>query len=424
MADTLLVYWNTILVGFLEQYAARLSFRYDSQYLSRTGVLPLSRHLPVQKEAFGHNAALAFFANLLPEGAIRRQVARQVGVSAENVFGLLAAIGGDCAGAVSLLPPGMSSEDIGAYHPISREKLAKELANLPAHPFLAGDEGVRLSLAGAQNKLPIYYDGREFFIPEGQYPSSHILKTAITQLDDSVSNEAFCIALARKALLPVPQARIVDINGTQVYLVERYDRISGADGTLERLHQEDFCQALGVPPEMKYEAEGGPGFKDCFKLVEEWSDEPIVDSLLLLDWALFNLLIGNADSHAKNLSLLYAGGTIRLAPFYDLLSTAVYERVNNKFAMKLGGQRNLRYLTPNHLARFAEDIGVELRTVKNRMKDLADRVNVAVDVLRKDNNSGLLSTPIVISILRVIEQRKRKLEWACQPDCVNDFSVL
>ena len=409
MADSLQVYWNTILAGCLEQDAARLTFRYDAQYCSRTGALPLSRHLPLQKEAFGHEASLAFFANLLPEGDIRRQVARQVGVSAENVFGLLAAIGGDCAGAVSLLPPGKSAEAIGAYHPISREKLAEELAGLPAHPFLVGDEGVRLSLAGAQNKLPIYYDGRDFFIPEGQYPSSHILKTAISQLDDSVSNEAFCMSLARKAGLPAPHAGIVDISGTKVYLVERYDRTAGTEETIERLHQEDFCQALGVPPEMKYEAEGGPGFKECFKLVEQWSDEPIVDALLLLDWTLFNVLIGNADSHAKNLSFLYAGGKIRLAPFYDLLSTAVYERVNNKFAMKLGGQRDPRYLAPNHVARFAEDIGVELRTVKNRMKDLTDRVNVAIEVLRKDDDSGLLSTPIVISILRVIKQRERKL---------------
>ena len=410
MSDILLVYWNHTLVGTLEQDATRLAFRYDAQYLARIGAVPLSRHLPVRNEAFDHEASLAFFANLLPEGDIRRQVARQVGVSVENVFGLLAAIGGDCAGAVSLLPPGMSSETSGVYQPISREKLAEELVNLPDHPFLAGDEGVRLSLAGAQNKLPVFYDGIDFFIPEGQYPSSHILKTAITQLEDSVTNEAFCMTLARNAGLPAPQAGIVEINGTPVYLVERYDRTPGVDGRLERLHQEDFCQALGVSPEMKYEAEGGPGFKDCFKLVEEWSDEPIVDSLLLLDWALFNLLIGNADSHAKNLSVLYAGGTIRLAPFYDLLSTAVYERVNNKFAMKLGGQRDPRYLAPNHLSRFAEDIGVELRTVKIRMKELIDRVHRAIDQMRKGDDSGFISTPIVTSILRVIEQRERKMK--------------
>ena len=409
MTDTLLVYCNRILIGTLERQATRLAFRYDTGYLTQTG-MPLSRHLPLRHKLFDHEASVAFFANLLPEGDIRRQVARSVGVSAENTFDLLVAIGGDCAGAVSLFPPGVTEVQVGAYHPITKEKLADELTHLPAHPFLAGDEGVRLSLAGAQNKLPIYYDGTDFFIPEGHYPSSHILKTAITQLDGSVANEAFCMTLARYAGLPSPLAEIVDVNGMPVYLVQRYDRVYGADGALERLHQEDFCQALGVPPEMKYEAEGGPGFSECFQLVEQWSDEPIVDSLLLLDWVLFNFLIGNADSHAKNLSWLYAGGAIRLAPFYDLLSTAVYERVNNKFAMKLGGQRDPRYLAPQHLARFAEEIGIGLRTAKNRMKEVIERVDGAIITVGKDDGWEMLSTPIVKSILHVIQQRERKMK--------------
>ncbi len=409
MTDTLLVYCNRILIGTLERQATRLAFRYDTGYLTQTG-MPLSRHLPLRHKLFDHEASVAFFANLLPEGDIRRQVARSVGVSAENTFDLLVAIGGDCAGAVSLFPPGVTEVQVGAYHPITKEKLADELTHLPAHPFLAGDEGVRLSLAGAQNKLPIYYDGTDFFIPEGHYPSSHILKTAITQLDGSVANEAFCMTLARYAGLPSPLAEIVDVNGMPVYLVQRYDRVYGADGALERLHQEDFCQALGVPPEMKYEAEGGPGFSECFQLVEQWSDEPIVDSLLLLDWVLFNFLIGNADSHAKNLSWLYAGGAIRLAPFYDLLSTAVYERVNNKFAMKLGGQRDPRYLAPQHLARFAEEIGIGLRTAKNRMKEVIERVDGAIITMGEGGDRELLSTPVVKAILQVIQQRERKMK--------------
>ena len=409
MTDTLLVYCNRILIGTLERQATRLAFRYDTGYLTQTG-MPLSRHLPLRHKLFDHEASVAFFANLLPEGDIRRQVARSVGVSAENTFDLLVAIGGDCAGAVSLFPPGVTEVQVGAYHPITKEKLADELTHLPAHPFLAGDEGVRLSLAGAQNKLPIYYDGTDFFIPEGHYPSSHILKTAITQLDGSVANEAFCMTLARYAGLPSPLAEIVDVNGMPVYLVQRYDRVYGADGALERLHQEDFCQALGVPPEMKYEAEGGPGFSECFQLVEQWSDEPIVDSLLLLDWVLFNFLIGNADSHAKNLSWLYAGGSIRLAPFYDLLSTAVYERVNNKFSMKLGGQRDPRYLSPQHLARFAEEIGIGLRTAKNRMKEVIERVDGAIITMGEGGDRELLSTPVVKAILQVIQQRERKMK--------------
>ena len=409
MIDTLLVYWNSTLVGTVEHQATRLAFRYDTGYLSQKG-MPLSRHLPVQHAAFDHEASAAFFANLLPEGEIRRQVARHVGVSAENIFGLLAAIGGDCAGAVSLFLPGVSVAPVGAYQLISREKLADELTCLPAHPFLAGDEGVRLSLAGAQNKLPIYYDGSDFFVPEGNYPSSHILKTAISQLDGSVANEAFCMTLARHAGLPAPLAGVVDVNGVPVYLVQRYDRAYGANGALERLHQEDFCQALGILPEMKYEAEGGPGFKECFQLVEQWSDEPIVDSLLLLDWVLFNFLIGNADSHAKNLSWLYADGTIRLAPFYDLLSTAVYARVNNKFAMKLGGQRDPRHLAPHHLARFVEEIGIGIRTVKIRMKELIERVSRAITLMREGDDMDLLSTPVVNAVMQVIEQRERKME--------------
>ncbi len=199
-----------------------MAFRYDTGYLTQTG-MPLSRHLPLRHKLFDHEASVAFFANLLPEGDIRRQVARSVGVSAENTFDLLVAIGGDCAGAVSLFPPGVTEVQVGAYHPITKEKLADELTHLPAHPFLASDEGVRLSLAGAQNKLPIYYDGTDFFIPEGCYPSSHILKTAITQLEGSVANEAFCMTLARYAGLPAPPAGIVYINGVSVYLVRRYD---------------------------------------------------------------------------------------------------------------------------------------------------------------------------------------------------------
>src|SRR6266568_1872886 len=350
MARILHVYWNSRLVGELTQDGARLSFRYDESYLSLRADLPLSRHLPPRDVVFDDSATRAFFANLLPEGDIRRQVARQLGVSAENIFALLEGIGGDCAGAVSILRPGDVPGPSGQYRPISPEALALELATLPAHPFLAGEEGVRLSLAGAQNKLPLYVENGEFFIPEGNRASSHILKIAIPQLENTVINEAFCMNLAQKVGLPVPVAQVVEIGGQEVYMIERYDRKRTAPGDIERLHQEDFCQALGVIPEMKYEQEGGPNFQDCFSLVEEWSDEPILDTLSLLRWALFNFLIGNADSHAKNLSFLYADGTVRLAPFYDLLSTAVYERVSNKFAMKMGGQRDPRYLMASHLA--------------------------------------------------------------------------
>ena len=408
MLKTLHVYWNNRLVGELIQDGARLSFHYEGSYRSQRAALPLSRHLPLSDVAFDDSATQAFFANLLPEGDIRRQVACQLGVSAENIFALLEGIGGDCAGAVSILRPADIPGASGQYRPISPEALALDLTTLPAHPFLAGEEGVRLSLAGAQNKLPLYVEDGKFFIPEGNLASSHILKTAIPQLENRVVNEAFCMNLALKVGLPVPVAQVVEIGGQEFYMIERYDRKRIAPGDIERLHQEDFCQALGVIPEMKYEQEGGPGFQACFRLVEEWSDEPILDTLSLLKWALFNFLIGNADSHAKNLSFLYAAETVRLAPFYDLLSTAVYERVSNKFAMKMGGQKYPRYLTPTHLAHFAAEAGIELRTVKAQLLEFCSKMEVAIGPLAETYREADLRPIIVEDIMRVVEQRLRK----------------
>jgi serine/threonine-protein kinase HipA len=408
MPRILHVYWSSRLVGELAQDGARLSFRYDDSYRSLPAALPLSRHLPLKDAAFDDAETRAFFANLLPEGDIRRQVARQLGVSAENIFALLEGIGGDCAGAVSLVRPDDMRNSSGHYRPISSEALALELTTLPAHPFLAGEDGVRLSLAGAQNKLPLYVEDGNFFIPEGNRASSHILKTAIPQLENTVVNEAFCMNLAQKAGVPVPAAQVVEIGGQQVYMVERYDREHTAFGEIERLHQEDFCQALGIIPEMKYEQEGGPGFQACFRLIEEWSDEPILDSLNLLKWALFNFLIGNADSHAKNLSFLYAGSAIRLAPFYDLLSTAVYERINNKFAMKMGGQKDPRYLMATHLAGFAAEAGIELRTVKAQLQELCRKLEEDIGPLAKSYREAYQRPAIVEDIIRVVAQRLRK----------------
>jgi len=148
MPETLHAYLNNRFIGELTQDRTRLGFRYDPVYRSWEGALPLSRQLPLREEAFDDAATRAFFANLLPEGDVRRQVARQLGVSAENVFSLLEGIGGDCAGAIFMVRPGEPAGAAASYRPISQEELSRELTALPAHPLLAGKEGVRLSLAG------------------------------------------------------------------------------------------------------------------------------------------------------------------------------------------------------------------------------------------------------------------------------------
>jgi serine/threonine-protein kinase HipA len=406
------VHLNDQLVGSLWQEATGLAFRYAKTYLETPSPLPLSRHLPIPFTAperiFSDLESRAFFENLLPEGEVRTQLARALGISRGNTFSLLEAVGGDCAGAVSVLSQGEVPARSGERRSISAQELAAELEHLPAHPFLADEEGVRLSLAGAQNKLPVCFDGRDFYIPTGSTPSTHIIKTPIHGLENTVVNEAFCMNLAQQLGLNVPQARVTEIAGRQFYLVERYDRQLAPSRATLRLHQEDFCQALGIPPEQKYEKEGGPGLKDCFELVRNWSSEPLPDAAAMLSWCIFNLLIGNADAHGKNVAFLYTAGEVRLAPFYDLISTAVYERVDNKFAMRLGGEKDPRYLLPHHLERFAAEAGIGLRAVKSELRSMVERIESQAAPLA-ENYRQQFGPPIILDrLMHVIAQRIAK----------------
>jgi serine/threonine-protein kinase HipA len=208
---------------------------------------------------------------------------------------------------------------------------------------MAGDEGVRLSLAGAQEKLAIHRSPQGISIPLGGAPSTHILKPAIERFGGLIHNEAFCMNLARLIGLSVAPVEVGNIEGIDYLLVERYDRRWEADGEpigqrLKRIHQEDFCQALGIVPERKYQNEGGPSLKESFVLLRECSSSPVLDLNALLDAVIFNALIGNHDAHGKNFSMIYSGGKTRMAPLYDLLCTTLYTELSTKMAMKVGGE--------------------------------------------------------------------------------------
>lgn len=410
------VYLNSIRIGhLLQDDKGQLGFSYREEFLDSAAAAPLSRHLPLDTQVFDDAPTRAFFANLLPEGDVLERTVRRLGIPKENIFALLEAMGGDCAGAVSVLTPGLAPAAQSTYRQITRTDLGGLLEKLPQHPFLTDEEGVRLSLAGAQNKLPVFYDGDHFHLPENGAPSSHILKTAIQKLEDTVGNETFCMRLARAVGLSVPSVDMVELAGMPVYMVERYDRRQAQDGVPLRIHQEDFCQALGVVPALKYEAHGGPGFADVFDLVRDWSTEPLPDTDALLGWALFNFLIGNADAHGKNLSFLYDHNTVRLAPFYDLLSTAAYEgQVNNKFAMSMGRQKDSRYLSVANLEEFAQQVGIGKRAVFAELKRLADRVEQQVRVLVDSFVSHGQHRAIALRIEHVIAARIAKARYLLQ----------
>lgn len=409
MSQTLNVYLRTNKVGRLWLDAGRhFIFQYDENWLADTKAVPLSLGLPLQSAPFEDDQARPFFANLLPESDLRRMIARKLGLSEQNDFALLEAVGGECAGAVSLLPDDTPLVGEGSYRVLNDGELNTLIAELPKRPMLAGEQGIRLSLAGAQNKLPVFYDGEHVNLPMGTAPSSHILKPPIAQYQHTVQNEAYCMQLAARAGLPVPAVTILH-KAEPLYLITRYDREHDAQGNIVRLHQEDFCQALGIAPDMKYEKEGGPSLKDCFDLLRAQSIQPVADLRVLLDWVIFNYLIGNADAHAKNISLMLTDQGPRLAPFYDLMCTAVYPDLTDRLAMKIGGEDRPDWVIERRWQSFAEEIGIGYKLVCQRLIYMKEAVLEMATQLIQDANLKQNQCKIYDEILAVIQQRRKKL---------------
>lgn len=379
MSGALLVRIDEELVGRLWLDAKkRFCFQYEATWLGRSRT-PLSLSLPLRVAPYLDDESHPFFANLLPEEKIRVVLARNLGLSLHNDYGLLERIGGDCAGAVSLYAEGAEWKRAdGSYRQLSLDELSAILGELPQRPLLAGEEGLRLSLAGAQKKLPIYYAAGHYALGYGSAPSNHIIKPSIENLDGTVENEAFCMALAQAVGLDVPRAFIHEHAGSRVFVVERYDRAPSPAG-INRLHQEDFCQALGILPEYKYEAEGGPSLAACFALLRQYSSKSGKDVLALLNWVIFNVLIGNSDAHGKNISLLLLPSGPQLAPFYDLLSTRIYRHygLTESLAMQIGGESDPGAIQKKHWEKFAAEVGIKPALVLTQVVALAQKMQVA-----------------------------------------------
>lgn len=367
----------------LNQYGEP-EFSYTQDWLERSDARPISVSLPLQSEAFDRRATLPFFEGLLPEAVQRTAVAQALGISERNEFRLLEELGGEVAGAVEIWPATLPPQPKRMKLPrqsLSDDELAPLIDQLPNRPMLAGEsEGLRLSLAGAQAKLPVIYANGDISLPAPEEPTTHILKPEIARLEGTTENEAFCMRLAAAIGLNVADVDYLEIKDKRVLIVKRYDRQSDESGQIIRLHQEDFCQALGYTSARKYASDGGPVFRDCFDLLRRVTTRPATETLKLLDAALFNMIIGNADAHAKNFSLLYRSDSTELAPLYDLLSTVAYPNLSPRFAMKIGGRRTLEELHSADLAKFAKEIEIRAPFVRKRLKEIAAMVLEQADV--------------------------------------------
>ena len=346
MSRVLNVWWDERLVGRLSQNRhGEPGFIYESEWLEAAdSAWSLSTSLPLRTEPFSRRECGPFFSGLLPDEGQRDAVARQLGISRGNVYALLERLGGDVAGALQLLRPGELPVAVSAAAPagpLDPGELAAVLDALPVRPLLAGEEGLRLSLAGAQSKLPVVLVDGEVALPVPEQATTHILKAPIPRFPDSVENEAFVMRLAARIGLDAAPVEAREVEHRKFLLVERYDRRIAGAGFVARIHQEDFCQALGIWPERKYAAEGGPTLRECFELLRGIAARPAVEVLKLMDATIFNLIAGNADAHGKNFSLLYTDSGPVLAPLYDLLTTIAYPELSPRLAMKIGKRNTL-----------------------------------------------------------------------------------
>lgn len=266
---------------------------------------------------------------------------------------------------------------------------------------------MRLSLAGAQSKVPLVLVDGQLALPIPGQPTTHILKPPIARFPGTTENEAFVMQLAAAVGLDVAPVEARSANGRPFLLVERYDRRRDAEAVVHRIHQEDFCQALGVPPETKYASEGGPNFKDCFELLRRISKQPGTDIIKLLDAAIFNLIVGNADAHGKNFSILYDDQGPRMAPLYDLLSTVAYPDLSPKMAMRIGKRATLAEMDTDGWQAFSTETGVGIRLIRRRVKELTAVTADAIPRL-SEQTSPIAANSVMFSHIKVLITERAK----------------
>ncbi len=404
VSKRLSVYLHDSLAGHLWlDDTHRFSFQYAPGYLKNSDAVSLSLSLPLKEEPYVNDTARPFFSNLLPEGEIRSLIAKIKQISEQNDFKLLEAIGGECAGAVSIVPEHTTLSSKSDYTILSEQDVKHMIEENAVRPVLIVRDELRLSLAGAQNKIPIYFDSGRFYLTSGIAPSSHIMKPHSPHFVDIVQNEYFCMKLAEAVQLPVPRSFIWEGKTHISYIVERYDRIKAKNGIVNRLHQEDLCQALGCMPDQKYENEGGPSLSDCCRVIEKVSSHPILDKLALAKWMIFNFLIGNADAHGKNLSLIQErNGSIRLAPFYDLVSTGVYPEISKKMAMKIGRETRFDWVMERHWQQMADHLDLKFSYLKQLLKGLCEKLEEVTPKIADEIVSEYNSETTIKKICKII----------------------
>ncbi|MDR0782622.1 MAG: type II toxin-antitoxin system HipA family toxin [Propionibacteriaceae bacterium] len=351
--------------------------RHDLEYEPDPGATPLSLSMPLEQQHHGHRIVNAFITGLVPDDrVVRAGLGRQFDVSGENPYALLEHTGLDCAGAVQFCRPDEVEPTLtrpGELHPVDDQAIAarlKELRRTPSATWTLPRE--RWSLGGYQPKIALHKVGDHWAEATGSAPTTHIIKPGVHDLRQSALNEHLCLSTARRLDLPASETCFQEFAGEPAVVITRYDRTQSGTAAVGRLHQEDLCQALGIPPTRKYEEQGGPSALTILDLLARTDPGA---QLRFIEYLGFNYLIGAPDCHAKNFSLLLVGTTVRLAPLYDVASGLPYEgRIDPTFAFALRGQRSFGTLSDENWSWLAKRAGLDDELVLQIVHDLAARI--------------------------------------------------
>ena len=401
---------NGATVGTLSVESGVWSFCYDETWQE----WPLSPQLPLAEKHFvdrHENLQVEwFFDNFLPEGRVRRLIANRDRIAVQDTWAFLMRHGQDMAGALSLHQVDTFTDSPGGLLPLSPGELQEKIRDTHERhlPLMAAWDGMRMSLAGAQEKLGLLIrDDGSMFLPTGNSASTHIVKPENISPDFPFcpANEFFCMKLARELKLPVPEVTLLHLP-EPVYAITRYDRVE-ISGSIRRLHQIDLCQAMGAPPSLKYESDGGLGLGDLLPaLATPMIERPIMAINAALQWVVFNYLIGNLDAHAKNIAFMVSGQKMRLAPFYDLLCVEAY-LPGQPMSMAIAGENKPGWIEWMQWDALAKEAGVAPRYLRTLLNAMQSALPKAAFRILEDNR--LLSDEkryIQEKVLPILEQRR------------------
>ena len=412
--SVLIVTADGVQVGTLEVKKGQWKFGYATEWKDYA----LSPNFPIITEKFEDTAndkpVEWFFENLLPEGRLRNLIATRDRIDPRDTWALLVRHGQDTAGAFSLTPEGLAVATKKILVPLSREALQEKIKASRARnlPLMASWDEIRMSLAGAQEKLGLRIDANgAMFLPEGSAPSTHIVKpeNASADFPHCPANEFFCMRLAHELKVPVPAVGLLHLP-EPLYVIERFDREpldTGADKAFRRLHQIDLCQAMGVAPSKKYESEGGLGLHHLFGVLRgTFMDRPIVAANAVVQWIAFNYLIGNLDAHAKNIAFLMRGQKAAVAPFYDMLCVEAY-LPRQTMSMSIAGENKPGWVEGPHWDAMAYEAGVAPRLVRGVLSRMSEDLPEAISRVIGDERLLPVERDFLREkVLPVIEDRR------------------